>query len=128
MSIETGIYKLLSADPTVSAQVGTRITPVIVPEGSSFPAISYHWVDRPRWGALDNPTGTPHARLQVTCWSQTFAGAIALCSAVKAALAGYSGLADDTTVQSITVIDERDLWEWEISSSGLYRRDIDFEI
>lgn len=128
MSIETGIVSLLTADPTVSGLVATRIYPVIIPEGSAFPCLLYHWIDKPRWNTLDNADDTPHGRLQISSWAQNFADVITLEAAVRAALAGFVGLAGGVTVQSIIVIDTRDTWEYMLGTTGLYRRDSDFEI
>lgn len=129
MSLETGIYKLLSANSAVAALVGTRIYPVIVPEGATFPAVVYQRIDTARnANTFDNSAELPVARMQITCWAENFADVVSLQVAVQNVLAGFHGLADDTTVQACLVSDMRDTWEYEISTVGLFRRDVDFEI
>ena len=42
MALSTAIRTLILLDSTVSTAVGTRVFPVIVPQGIALPAISYH--------------------------------------------------------------------------------------
>lgn len=129
MSVETGIFKLLSGNAAVSSLVGTRIYPLIVPEGATFPSVVYQRIDTARnANTFQNGAELPVARFQLTCWAENFADAAALEKAVRQTLAGFVGLADDTTIQACLVTDTRDTWEHEISTLGLFRRDIDFEI
>lgn len=125
MSVEAAIYSLLTTTPS---SAGDRIYPVILPEGCSFPAIRYQRISTVRWNTLDNANDTPNARFEVSCWAEDFPDAIILEVAVRAALAGFSGTIGDTTIQHCVPVDSRDGWEFQMSTAGLFRRDVDFEI
>jgi hypothetical protein len=128
MSIESGFTALLVADSTVNGLVAGRIYPDVEPEGCQFPVIVYQRISTPREVTLDNAADTPHARFQFACKDVTAAKAAALKAAVKNALAGFVGLADDTTVQAIMVEDERSMWNYQEGSTGIYESHIDFTI
>lgn len=124
MSIETGIFSKLNG----KTPAGERVYPLILPENCTFPALTYQRISTARDNTLDNAADTPHSRFQISCWAETQLEAVALENAVRAALVGFTGLADDTVIQSCTLEDTRDTWEFEISSAGMYRRDLDLEI
>jgi hypothetical protein len=95
MTTGEALSALLSADPTVVALVGTRISPDELPEGSPLPAIVYTVVvDVP----VNSFTGSAADRLrnvmvQIDCYARptqgaggAYKGAQAVADAVDAAL------------------------------------------
>jgi len=92
MTIETDFYSTLSGDGGVSALVGTKIHPHIVPEGTALPYITYSMVVGTPFNKLAGRTGLEKKRIQVNCWASTYAAAKALAEAVKTALDSTSHL------------------------------------
>ena len=62
MSVETAIVVMITASGTVSALIGDRIFPNIIPEGESFPAITYHEI----WGSDTGYTNSATTLFTVT--------------------------------------------------------------
>jgi hypothetical protein len=100
-SIEGAFVAIMLADSSLIALVGDRIFPMMLPEGTQLPALTYHGVDSPM----------PHStlqvetpRIQVSCWASTYGGALgvkAVAQAVKNALHQKSGMYDGVRVIEI---------------------------
>ena len=94
------VRALLLADPAVSAAVGgSRIYPLIRPQGSALPAITYQRVSRirvdpfSRADPLVADARVQNARLQIDCWAATYGDVKELAADVLNVLAGYVGAA-----------------------------------
>jgi len=128
MNVEESLYAELATHGGVAALVGTRIYPEELPQPATLPAITYSL----------SSTATEHTQretastivipdMQVQCWAETYSGAKALATQVKAALDGFVGqLGGAGGVNCwITMIDALDLGDEETS----WRREIiQFEI
>lgn len=100
---------LLSAAAGVTAIVGTRLYPSMVPEGVALPAAVMRLVSNTRVGVID-AAAQQHiyrARVQVNALSSGFVQAQALRLAVKAAMKFQRGAIGGVTVSSI--VDDVDL-------------------
>ena len=67
MSLETGIYSVLTSDGTVSGLVGTRVYPDIMPQGVTYPAITYQRVSTVRTAMLSGVDDFTQVRIMVEC-------------------------------------------------------------
>lgn len=110
MSIETGIYAVLTGDAGVSALVGTRIYPLVVPQDASLPAIAYQRVSGGPTYTQDGDANLTPARFQFTCLGSSYSQAKAVATAVRAAISGASGTWDDVTVGACLVETDQDGW------------------
>lgn len=74
-------------DNVVSALAGAgTIYPLSIPNsGASYPCIVYQFISEVPMRSHSGASLRKH-RLQVTCWAQTYAAAVTLAEAVKAAL------------------------------------------
>lgn len=100
---------LLSAAAGVTAIVGTRLYPSMVPEGVALPAAVMRLVSNTRVGVVDAaaPLHVYRARVQVNALSADFVQAQVLRLAVKAAMRFKRGAIGGVTVTSI--VDDVDL-------------------
>jgi len=94
--IQEGIYATLSADAGVSAIVGTRIYPTLMPqtvytESTKKPCIVYTLESRDRQIRFSGTDTLVSGSLSVECYAETFVGAENLAAAVRAALVDFSG-------------------------------------
>ncbi len=102
--VEPKLYALLTADPTVSAIVGARVYPMVMPQRATFPAVTYFRVSGGQQNTLDGYSGTENPRIQVDCWAKKYADVKALAAAIRAAMDGA------TTFRALCISD-RDLYE-----------------
>ena len=80
------IYNLLANDAGVSALVSNRISPVLLPQGSAFPAVVYSEVNINATPTKDSNSRLDFTRVQIDCLATTYEGASELADAVREAL------------------------------------------
>lgn len=87
--IETVFRSALTSATSVTAIVGTRIYPLVLPTDPTLPAIEFTFV-----AGLNIPTmdsmGVQKYRVEVNCWGDTYGDAVSLRYAVVKALSGYT--------------------------------------
>lgn len=115
--LEPKIYQVLSGDADVAAVVSGRIYPVILPQGATFPAITYNRVAVSRVHALTGYTGLESAIVQIDCWAETYAAAKELARKARLAMQGAETF-------NARPEGDRDLFEDE---AEIYRISSDFE-
>jgi hypothetical protein len=123
--IETGIFSLLSMEPTISALVADRVYPVILPTEASMPAVTYQIVGGSSQPTLTEP-GVQRVRLQVDCWaSDAYLTAAAVRAALTMFLANKGGvqLVDGTFLQGVQYISPLDFYA---SGDELFRCGAEF--
>jgi hypothetical protein len=108
--IETGIYSLLTGEPTISALVSDRVYPVILPTDGTFPTITYQIV-----GGTSRPTltttGLQKVRLQIDCWAtDAYLTAAIVRAAVTKFLAGRGCTLSDGNWASFQLISPVDFY------------------
>ena len=111
MSVGKAIYARLVAHAGTTALVGTRVYPLRLPQGPTYPAIRYQVISAPREHAMGADTGTVHARVQVDCWATTYAGAKALAAQVILALSRWGGTSGGVVVEHVFLENEIDRFE-----------------
>ncbi len=103
MSVETDFRGYLINDAMVSGLIGTRVYPLMMPQGFTLPAVTYQRVSSDReYDLTDGPVGWCWARFQLDCYADSFSGVRELAEAVRQALDWNNG---------ITIEGERDLFE-----------------
>jgi hypothetical protein len=108
--IETGLYALLSTEPSITALVGTRVYPLILPTDGTFPAITYQIVGGQSFPTLTT-TGLQKIRLQVDCWAtDAYLTAASVRVVVTKFLAGRSCQFADGTRASFQLIGPIDFY------------------
>ncbi len=116
--MEIAVRAHLVADPTVSALVGTRVYPLVLPQGVAYPAIRYQRIDTPRTYSKAGYEGDSRPRLQIDCWATGYMDAKRLAEAVRAAMERYPHAVCE---------DEQDGYEPE-PAPPVYRRMLEFRI
>lgn len=112
----------LKADPTIAAAVGGRVFPNIVPQGSTFPALSYNQVSGVRlYDINDGPTGRAMPRITINSWAERYLAVRQLADAVRQRLNGFRGVTGSTFISRITLDNEFDTFEEEAGQSGIHR-------
>lgn len=115
----------MANDATVGGLVGgtgssARVYPMILPQGSVLPAVTYQVIDKPRidTASLSGHNARVRARVQVDCWAGTYAQVKSLADATRNAL---------LTASAFTALnlDDRDLYE---DDTHIYRVSADFSV
>lgn len=120
MSIEADIYSSLTAHAGLSALIGTRLYPVLLPQNPTYPAVTYQRVSTPRAQAINGTVASAGPRFQFAAWASTYSSAVSVAAQVRAALIAMSG--NIVTVYEVLLDGEREVWE---DDPGVFRRDVD---
>lgn len=119
MTIAALLHARLAADSGVSALVGTRIYPVILPQKPTVPAISYQQISNTE---QDGTSTLRETRYQVDCWDDGYAGVESVGDAVRAALEEWTDTDQTPRVKMCRVIGGFTGYENE---TALYRVSVD---
>ena len=129
MSVEGGLRTILLAASGVTDLVSTRIYPRLIPAGVDLPAVAYQKLSGNKLHNLSGESGNATPTYEFSCWSEDYDQARAVAAAVMAAFKDYSGTADSTVFQTITVLGDDDAFEESPSLEGARRfgRRVDIE-
>lgn len=105
-TVEAVLQRIIVNDPAVSALIGSRLYPNIIPQGTPNPAMTYQQISGPRGHDMDGAIGLTKARYQINCWAASYAKAKELAEAVRLTLDGYSS---SGTIKVIFLANEGDL-------------------
>lgn len=108
--IEEALRTVLTGNGTVSGLVGTRIYPLVLPQGVTLPAIAYQRISGVREHTHDKTGDLARPRFQWTCVATTYSSAKALANAVRAALDNYRATASTVVIEAIYVENEIDVF------------------
>jgi len=86
MKAINAVYNILSNNSALTAVVSTRINPLRIPQGSSFPAISYQLVSVVPNPSKSGPSESDFARIQINSFALTYQSAVQVADLVRAAM------------------------------------------
>lgn len=116
--IRKALADFLLAEPTITAVVGDRIRPLWFPGNGTFPAIVFRRINAGHNPVLEGGDNLPGPHFEITCWADTYGGAVDLNEIVRAALEDQGASDgsvtwgdDDVEVLSVTYIDEQDTFD-----------------
>ncbi|GIV86629.1 MAG: hypothetical protein KatS3mg054_0658 [Chloroflexus sp.] len=121
--VREAIVALLRNNPSVSALVGTRIYPLVVPPDVAKPAIAYQVISESRGYIMTGQDGITNTRIQLTIVANSVTSADAVGRACHNALSGYSGQVGSTTIYLITHANEYDTQQVEGDELRVLRQD-----
>jgi hypothetical protein len=105
-TVEAVLQRIILAAPAVSALIGSRLYPNIVPQKAPNPAMTYQQISGPRLHDMQGAVGMCKARFQINCWAASYAKAKELAETVRLTLDGYSS---EGTIKVIHLSNEGDL-------------------
>jgi hypothetical protein len=115
------VINALLTDSTVTALVGDRIYPGILPQNPTFPALVLNVVSELDMVTHNGESGLSDGQVQVDSFAGTYLALNTLHRTVKTALNGYSV----GNVQGIFLVRARDLYDNE---AIVYRRTADYNV
>lgn len=122
MTIEVALHDRMAGHAGLSALVSNRIYPLRMPQGVTFPAVTYHRVSSQPVSAFGADTGLEAARFQVSAWSdsRTPLAAHDVAVEIRAALQRFRGTQTGIVIQGIFLENQIDLYEpdtevWQVA-------------
>lgn len=106
MSLESGLFSLITTDAGVAALMGTRLYPSILPQDAVLPAGTYQRIAGPVGYAHDGEAGVDFVLMQVSLFDDVLLDLIALREAVRSAVSGYRGTVASETFDGVRVMNQ----------------------
>ncbi len=118
--LEAKLYTALSGSTkiTVTSSVSTRIYPLVVPQESKLPVITYTRISGGQQNDLFGYSGIENPRIQIDCWAETY-------KEVKTIAENVHSVLNATTTFKAILISDMDFYENDIE---IYRESMDFKI
>lgn len=118
--LETALTYALGHHAGLIALVGSRIYPMMVPQGAALPAVTYQRISGERIHAMVDDPGLASPRIQVDAWGSTYSSAKAVAAQVIDCLQRWSGVVETVTVQDTYFQGDQDLYDqeterWQVS-------------
>jgi len=127
--IEQAIYARLVADVPVNTIVEGRVFPVIMPDNSRFPCITFQRIAVQREHLLEGRGNFASGEFVIECWVKRDPQGIAtmadLAKKVRDCVDGVRGTLSSVDVQGILSINEFDIYEPDVE---VFRRTLRFRI
>lgn len=115
-------YSKLSGEATITALVGLRIYPNVIPQDATLPAIAYQTISRAGVMAHDGATGLAWQRIQTTIVADSSTGAEAVAEACRKVLDGFRGTVGSVPVHAVFLDSAADNFG-EITDTYVKRQD-----
>ena len=135
MSMESAIFQRLVTDTTLKGLVDGRIYPVVAPQGTDPPYVTYQRVSGAPEHHHGGNAGVSRARLQVDVWAATYADAKATGDAARNRIDSFQGTIEDvdgnsTNIRSCLTVNEQDLTQTPVDASDkvTHRVSMDFAL
>lgn len=128
MMIEEALFKHLKAHAGLSALVSSRIYPMVMPQKTSMPAVTFQRISTPREYTHGGYSGLAHPLFQISCWGEKYKDTRAVAEQVRLALQAYVGTMGGTggvEVQASFQENEIDFYD---PGANLYHVPVDFRI
>jgi hypothetical protein len=105
---EAFLFQRLTSQTAVSSLIGSRVYPLIAPQGTPLPLVVYQrtGVERPQ--SLAGNVGNPLVTLQLTTYGTSYTSVKTIARAVRIAIDGWTGTTAGVTIQRSTLQTEAD--------------------
>jgi hypothetical protein len=123
--IESALRTRILGDAGISALIGTRIFPLILPQATSFPALTYQRISGERMHSHDGPSGLAGPRIQIDTWATSYIGAKQLADLIRQRIDGFKGTVGSDEIEGIFMDTEREFYE-DGDLLKLFRVSMDF--
>lgn len=94
--IEIGVVSLLEANSALTALIGTRLYPVLLPEVATYPCVTYNVVSSTNDYTFETKE-ISRKRIDFNCFGETYIDCKAVKQALRNVVDGYVGTLTDGT-------------------------------
>jgi hypothetical protein len=124
--IHEALFSRLSGYAGLTALVGARIYPRLLPQNPTYPAVTYDRISAERQSAMGSDSGLVSGRWQVSSWGKTYTDARDIAEQVRKALQRYRGTSSGTVIQDIFIESENDLPPELVDGEAVFQIASDF--
>lgn len=129
MTIEEALQQFIPAQPAVSVLIGARLYPgVKIPDDATYPLLGFSCTSGSWERAIGGPTDTGHPIFRFDSWGKTYAQVVALDTALRQAIDGYTGMMGTVDVQAVMGQDDTEDDYDPPPGTKLFRRSTSYEV
>lgn len=99
--VRQAVFYQLANTAGVTALVGTRVYPGLLPQQPTMPALVYQLINNDRVQVHRGQTTGAKARIQVTCWGNSEASVAAVKEQVRVAMIAMAGSVASVTIDGV---------------------------
>lgn len=114
------VYNILTTNTAVNSAVGGRISPLRLPHGVTFPAISYFQVSLVANNTQSSYSKTDFARVQINIFSIGLSSCLDIADKVRTAMQSAPGTFNSVVVHNIKFDNEVLLSDDSAGEEGIY--------
>jgi hypothetical protein len=96
------IYGLLDAATAVKAIIGNKVYPMVAPQSTVVPFVTYRTINRTPSHTKDGPSHLDTYNFEVNMYHNNYTTLVDLCEKIRQAIDSYSGTVNGQVVQHIT--------------------------
>lgn len=109
MTLGEALYTKLSTGTLTTSLGSTNIFPMVIPQESPLPAVTYQEISEPWVHAMGSDPGLRSPRYQISIWSTSYSQAKSISKTVRTLLRDFTGnLGGSVPVQRIFFENEQD--------------------
>lgn len=105
---EAFLFGRLTSQTAVSQYIGTRVYPLLAPQGTPLPLIVYQRTGVERERSLTGNVGNPVVTLQLTTYGTSYFSVKQIARSVRLAVDNWTGTTAGVTIQRTTLVTEAD--------------------
>ena len=105
---EAFLFQRLTSQTNVSSLIGSRVFPLIAPQGTPLPLVVYQRTSVERPQSLAGNVGNPVVTLQLTTYGTSYTNVKQIARFVRFAVDGWTGTTAGVTIQRTTLVSEAD--------------------
>lgn len=109
-TIEEAVVSRMQGYASLTALIGTRLFPLIVPQDADLPAIAYQKISSPKTISHGGDSHLAQSRIQFTIQADTYSDAKSVSGQLRACWAGYRATVAGVRIDGALVQDDRDGW------------------
>jgi Protein of unknown function (DUF3168) len=127
---QAGLFTWLMSQPSIAAQLGSRMYPILAPATAPLPFLTYQRIGEEEEAHLSGLSGLTRAMYQFDVWGATAQEAYTACQAVKLAMDMYRGLMGVVPVRQFSISSILDGLEppTEGQTLGIFRHTITADV
>lgn len=105
---EAFLFQRLTSQTSVFSLIGSRVFPLIAPQGTPLPLVVYQRTSVDRTQSLAGNVGNPVVTLQLTTYGTSYTSVKQIARAVRLAVDNWTGTTAGVTIQRTTLTTEAD--------------------
>jgi len=113
--LEEVLVAYLGSYEGLASLVSLRIYPLILPQGPTYPSVTYQRIDGPREHCMSEEAGIAYPRIQIDSWGKTKASVKAVATQVREALQRWNDATTNPVILDCVLDNDESSYEPDVA-------------